>query len=178
MHTDLLHYYAAGVAAAEAYPDARGCSFRPETEQQLVVVYADMSMIVWDIQDVKKVSHCSCTLAHPTTAGNLVSSMHNSLHTAMSPDLANADFKLLDFFCMPCCLPMQITCLQTLAAHSSCIWDISPITAPVFSVAGFPQQQQPSRCATCAADGTVRFWNLSADAPPGTGRLLPGATGS
>jgi hypothetical protein len=97
MHTDLLHYYAAGIAAAEAYPDARGCSFRPETEQQLVVVYADMSVIVWDIQDVKKVSHCSCTLAHPTTAGNLVSSMHNSLHTAMSPDLANADFKLLDF---------------------------------------------------------------------------------
>jgi hypothetical protein len=64
--------------------------------------------------------------------------------------------------------------LQTLSAHSNCIWDVCPVTAPVFSVAGF-QQQQPSRCATCAADGTVRFWNLSADAPPGTGRLLPGA---
>ncbi|WIA09056.1 hypothetical protein OEZ85_008470 [Tetradesmus obliquus] len=113
----------AGAAAEEGFPDARACSFRPETEQQLVVVYADMSMIVWDIQDLKK-----------------------------------------------------ITCLQTLAAHSSCIWDICPITAPVFSMAGLQQQQQqPSRCATCAADGTVRFWNLSADAPPGTGRLLPAA---
>lgn len=45
-----------GAAAEEGFPDARACSFRPETEQQLVVVYADMSMIVWDIQDLKKVS--------------------------------------------------------------------------------------------------------------------------
>jgi hypothetical protein len=48
----------AGAAAEEGFPDARGCSFRPDTEQQLVVVYADMSMIVWDIQDIKKVSQC------------------------------------------------------------------------------------------------------------------------
>ncbi|KAF6266674.1 hypothetical protein COO60DRAFT_8922 [Scenedesmus sp. NREL 46B-D3] len=110
----------AGAAAEDRFPDAQGCSFYPGTEQQLVVVYADMSMIVWDIQDAKK-----------------------------------------------------ITCLQTLSAHSSSIWDVCPITAPGFGIAGFQQQQQPSRCATCAADGTVRIWNLSADVPPGTGRLLP-----
>lgn len=43
------------------FPDARGCSFQPGSEHYLVVVYADASIIVWNIQDIKKVSKANCT---------------------------------------------------------------------------------------------------------------------
>eukprot|EP00878_Enallax_costatus_P016900 GHUV01017741.1.p1 GENE.GHUV01017741.1~~GHUV01017741.1.p1 ORF type:complete len:357 (+),score=117.25 GHUV01017741.1:1669-2739(+) len=112
---------AAGAAQDSMFPDARGCSFSPDSEHQLVVAYADQSIIVWNIRDLQK-----------------------------------------------------ITCVLSLSAHSGCVWDVSPLNTPVLVKSG---QQQPSRAATCAADGTIRFWNLAADAAAGSagGRLLAGA---
>lgn len=45
----------AGAAEDVVFPDARGCSFSPDSEQQLVVAYADQSIIVWNIRDPHKV---------------------------------------------------------------------------------------------------------------------------
>lgn len=67
---------------------------------------------------------------------------------------------------------LQTTCVVSLSAHSGCVWDVCPLNTPVLTVSG---QQQPCRAATCAADGTVRVWNLSLDTAGGSGaRMLAG----
>jgi len=45
-----------GATSGEHFPDARGCSFT--SEEELVVVYADQSLIVWSLKDIAQVGDC------------------------------------------------------------------------------------------------------------------------
>jgi hypothetical protein len=61
--------------------------------------------------------------------------------------------------CTPClALPLtQASKVASFAAHGGAIWDVWPLA----TAAAAPQQAAGAcSAATCAADGTVRFWSL------------------
>ncbi|KAF8072924.1 mapkbp1 [Scenedesmus sp. PABB004] len=148
----------------DAFPDARACSFSGEGGAQLVVAYADQLVVVWDVADAAKV-------------GGPAAAARRRPPGRAEPAAARSPARRPSAGAEPVHAAPQIACVFSLSAHAGCVWGVQPVGAPALG-AGAPQPGAP-RFATCAADGTVRFWHLAADAGPGTGRVLtvPGKPG-
>eukprot|EP00775_Hariotina_reticulata_P013699 gene13699-13821_t len=59
----------AGAASGGMFPDARGCSF--SSDGMLVVVYADQSLIVWNLQDLAKAPLAATSRLCPPVASHV-----------------------------------------------------------------------------------------------------------